>query len=247
VSTSKTLIKNLLTSLLESVRDLAPILAVIAFFQLVVLQEHIPNLLGMFVGILFVTIGLTLFVYGLRIGLFPIGESMAHSFASKGSLFWIMVFAFALGFGTTVAEPALIAVAKEAALVAADGGMIANTQDATESYANGLRYTVAFSVGLAIAVGVLRIIRGWPIQYLIIGGYICVVIMTMFAPPQIIGIAYDSGGVTTSTITVPLVTALGVGLATSIRGRNPMTDGFGLIAFASLTPMIFVMAYGMLL
>lgn len=247
MSASKTLIKNLFLSLLESIRDLAPILAVIAFFQLVVLQENIPDLLGMTIGILLVAIGLTLFVYGLRIGLFPIGESMARSFASKGSLFWIMVFAFALGFGTTVAEPALIAVANEAALVAANGGMIANTKEAAESYADGLRFTVAISVGLAIVVGVLRIIKGWPIQYLIIGGYICVVVMTMFAPPQIIGIAYDSGGVTTSTITVPLVTALGVGLATSIRGRNPMTDGFGLIAFASLTPMVFVMAYGMLL
>jgi hypothetical protein len=247
VSTPKTIIKSLFLSLLESIRDLAPILAVIAFFQLVVLQENIPDLLGMSIGILLVAIGLTLFVYGLRIGLFPIGESMAHSFASKGSLFWIMVFAFALGFGTTVAEPALIAVANEAALVAANGGMIANTTEATESYADGLRFTVAISVGLAIVVGVLRIIKGWPIQYLIISGYVCVVIMTMFAPPQIIGIAYDSGGVTTSTITVPLVTALGVGLATSIRGRNPMTDGFGLIAFASLTPMVFVMAYGMLL
>ncbi len=247
MSASKTLLKNLLTSLLESVRDLAPILAVIAFFQLVVLQEHIPDLLGMTVGIILVTLGLTLFVYGLKIGLFPVGESMARSFASKGSLFWIMIFAFALGFGTTVAEPALIAVANEAALVAADGGMIAKTKEAAESYANGLRLTVAISVGLAIVVGVLRIIKGWPIHYLIIGGYICVVIMTMFAPPQIIGIAYDSGGVTTSTITVPLVTALGIGLASSIRGRNPMIDGFGLIAFASLTPMIFVMAYGMLL
>ncbi len=247
MSTPKTLITNLFLSLLESIRDLAPILAVIAFFQLVVLQENIPDLLGMTIGILLVAIGLTLFVYGLRIGLFPIGESMARSFASKGSIFWIMVFAFALGFGTTIAEPALIAVANEAALVAADGGMIANTQEAVASYADGLRFTVAISVGLAIVVGVLRIIKGWPIQYLIIGGYVCVVIMTMFAPPHIIGIAYDSGGVTTSTITVPLVTALGVGLATSIRGRNPMTDGFGLIAFASLTPMVFVMAYGMLL
>jgi hypothetical protein len=116
-----------------------------------------------------------------------------------------------------------------------------------ESYANGLRYTVALSVGFAILLGVLRIIRGWPVQYLIIGGYIGVVIMTALAPKEIIGIAYDSGGVTTSTITVPLVTALGVGLASSIQGRNPMTDGFGLIAFASLTPMIFVMGYGILL
>ncbi len=247
MSTARNLIKNLSTSLLESVRDLTPILAVIAFFQLIVLKEHLPDLLGMIFGIFLVTIGLTLFIYGLKIGLFPVGESMARSFARKGSLFWIMVFAFALGFGTTVAEPALMAVAKEAALVAADGGMIANTDDARIDYADGLRLTVAISVGLAIVVGVLRIIKGWPIHYLIIGGYICVVIMTMFAPPQIIGIAYDSGGVTTSTITVPLVTALGVGLASSIRGRNPMTDGFGLIAFASLTPMVFVMAYGMLL
>jgi Protein of unknown function (DUF1538) len=243
----KSLIKNLAKSLLESMRDLAPILAVIAFFQLFVLHERIPDLLGLMSGVLLVSIGLTLFVYGLRISLFPIGESMAHSFASKGSLFWIMIFAFALGFGTTVAEPALIAVANEAALVAADGGMIANTPEVTKDYATGLRLTVAFAVGLAIVIGVLRIIKGWPIQYLIIGGYTGVVIMTMFAPPHIIGIAYDSGGVTTSTITVPLVTALGIGLATSIRGRNPLTDGFGLIAFASLTPMIFVMGYGMLL
>ena len=115
------------------------------------------------------------------------------------------------------------------------------------SYATGLRLTVAFSVGLAIVIGVLRILKGWPIHYLIIGGYAGITIMTAFAPRSIIGIAYDSGGVTTSTITVPLVTALGVGLASSIQGRNPMVDGFGLIAFASLTPMIFVMGYGMII
>ncbi len=159
----------------------------------------------------------------------------------------MLVFAFALGFGTTVAEPALIAVAAEAATVAAEGGMIENNPDAQSVYATGLRFTVAFSVGLAILIGVLRILRGWPIQNLIIGGYILVVIMTFFAPEEIIGIAYDSGGVTTSTITVPLVTALGVGLASTIKGRNPMIDGFGLIAFASLTPIIFVMAYGMVI
>jgi hypothetical protein len=199
------------------------------------------------VGVVLVVIGLSLFIHGLQIGLFPIGESMARDFARKGSLFWVLAFAFALGFGTTVAEPALIAVADEAAQIAAEGGMIENTEQARIDYADGLRLTVALSVGLAILVGVLRIIKGWPIQYLIIGGYIGVVIMTGFAPKEIIGIAYDSGGVTTSTVTVPLVTALGVGLASSIRGRNPMTDGFGLIAFASLTPMIFVMGYGMLL
>lgn len=243
----KTLSRHLGRALLDSIRDLIPIVGVIAFFQLLVFQQPIPDLLGLLSGTLQVVIGLTLFVHGLKMGLFPIGESMAHDFAKKGSLFWLLLFAFALGFGTTVAEPALIAVADEAARVAATGSMIENTDSAKQSYADGLRLTVAISVGLAIVIGVLRIIKGWPIQYLIIGGYAGIVIMTFFAPEEIIGIAYDSGGVTTSTITVPLVTALGVGLATSIRGRNPMTDGFGLIAFASLTPMIFVMAYGMIL
>ena len=235
----------ILTPLLESLRDLLPIILVIGFFQLAVLQQPIPNFAEIALGIAFVVIGLTLFVQGLNLGLFPIGETMAHSFASRGNLSLLLVFSFALGFGTTVAEPALIAVAHEAAIVAANGSMIDNSEESMDSYAFGLRITVAFSVGFAIVIGVLRIIKGWPIQYLIIGGYIAVVIMTFFAPKEIIGIAYDSGGVTTSTITVPLVTALGVGLASSIKGRNPMIDGFGLIAFASLTPMIFVMAYGM--
>ena len=239
-------LKRLFSPLVSSARDLLPIVVVIGFFQLVVLQEPIPNLSEILVGTLFVMIGLALFVKGLEMGLFPIGETMAHSFARKGSLSWLLLFAAALGFGTTVAEPALIAVAEEAAEIAAAGKVIDNTPEAMESYADGLRFTVAISVGFAILVGVLRIIRGWPIHYLIIAGYIGVIIMTAFAPPEIIGIAYDSGGVTTSTITVPLVTALGVGLASSIKGRNPMTDGFGLIAFASLTPMIFVMGYGML-
>jgi hypothetical protein len=242
-----TLLRQGLASLLDSLRDLVPIVAVVAFFQLAVLGQPIPNLADLLIGTLMVVIGLTLFVQGLKLGLFPIGESMAWDFARKGSLMWLFVFAFALGFGTTVAEPALIAVAEEAAEVAAAGQMIDDTDAAREVYANGLRYTVALSVGLALVIGVLRILRGWPIQYLIIGGYIGVVIMTAFAPREIIGIAYDSGGVTTSTITVPLVTALGVGLASSIEGRNPMTDGFGLIAFASLTPMMFVMGYGILL
>lgn len=231
----------------DSVRDLAPIILVIGFFQIVVLQQPIPNLGEMLFGTLMVVLGLTLFIRGLEMGLFPIGESMAYDFARKGSLFWLLAFAFALGFGTTVAEPALIAVAGEAAEVAAQGGMIEHSEASMASYASGLRYTVALSVGFAIVLGVLRILKGWPIQYLIIGGYVGVVIMTMFAPEEIIGIAYDSGGVTTSTITVPLVTALGVGLASSIKGRNPMVDGFGLIAFASLTPMIFVMGYGMVI
>jgi len=172
---------------------------------------------------------------------------MARAFAKKGNIYWLLAFAFLLGFGTTVAEPALIAVAGKAAKVAADSGMIAATPDAMDGYANGLRLAVALSVGTAIVLGVLRILSGWPLHFCIMAGYLLVVVMTVFAPKEIIGIAYDSGGVTTSTITVPLVTALGIGLATSIRGRNPLLDGFGLIAFASLLPMIFVMAYGMLI
>ena len=238
---------GLLKAMGDSVRDLTPIILVFAFFQLFVLRQPIPQLIDIAVGTLLVIIGLTLFVQGLSMGLFPIGESMAHAFAEKGSLPWLLLFAFALGFGTTVAEPALIAVADEAAEVAAGGGVIVNEEQAMSDYAFGLRITVALSVGVAILVGVYRILRGWPIQYLIIGGYAGVVVMTVFAPPEIIGIAYDSGGVTTSTVTVPLVTALGVGLASSIKGRNPFSDGFGLIAFASLTPIIFVMGYGMLI
>ncbi|KII80468.1 DUF1538 domain-containing protein [Vibrio renipiscarius] len=237
----------LLRAMLGSLRDLMPIILVITFFQLVVLQEPLPHLATILFGLVLVILGLTFFIFGLEMGLFPIGESMAHAFAKKGSVFWLLLFSFCLGFGTTIAEPALTAIADEAAEVAALGGIIVNDSASQEEYANGLRITVALSVGVAIVLGVLRILKGWPIQYLIIGGYIGVVILTAFAPESIIGVAYDSGGVTTSTITVPLVTALGVGLASAIKGRNPMIDGFGLIAFASLLPMMFVMIYGMVI
>ncbi|TOP04861.1 hypothetical protein CGH27_13595 [Vibrio parahaemolyticus] len=217
----------LFRALFNSARDLLPIVIVITFFQLVVLQEPLPNLVSILFGLLLVILGLTFFIFGLELGLFPIGENMAQAFARKGSVFWLLIFAFCLGFGTTIAEPALTAVAEEASEVAAEGGMIPNSEQSMTEYGVGLRITVAFSVGVAIVIGVLRILKGWPIHYMIIG------------------VAYDSGGVTTSTITVPLVTALGVGLASAIKGRNPMVDGFGLIAFASLLPMMFVMIYGM--
>ena len=238
-------LKNILRPLLQSSRDLAPIVLVIGFFQLMVLKQPVPNLGGLLFGLGLVMLGLAFFVRGLDLGLFPLGETMAHAFARKGSLFWLLCFAFALGFGTTAAEPALIAIADEAAAVAATGGMIIDTLESREQYALGLRFTVALSVGCAIMIGVWRILKGWPLHLMIACGYVLVVIMTAIAPPEIIGIAYDSGGVTTSTITVPLVTALGVGLASSLKGRSPLLDGFGLIAFASLLPMIFVMAYGM--
>ena len=214
---------------------------------MLVLRQPFPNLGETVAGLLFVVAGLAFFVQGLEMGLFPVGDTLAHALARKGSLPALFGFAFLLGFGTIVAEPALIAVAAEAATIAADGGAIENSEAARQDYADGLRYTVALSVGVALIIGVLRILKGWPIQYLIIGGYIVVIIITFFAPEKIISIAYDSGGVTTSTITVPLVTALGVGLATAIRGRNPMIDGFGLIAFASLTLMMFVLVYGMVI
>ncbi len=238
-------IKGFLRLILGSVRDLAPIVLVIAFFQIVVLRQPFPDLGVTAVGLAFVVLGLAFFVQGLEMGLFQLGESMAQAFARKGVLSALMIFAFALGFGTTVAEPALIAIANEASRIAGAAGAIADTVDGRRGYADGLRYTVALSVGAALVLGVFRILKGWPIQYFIIGGYIMVIALTAFAPDEIVGIAYDSGGVTTSTITVPLVTALGVGLAHSIRGRNPMIDGFGLIAFASLTPMIFVLVFGM--
>ena len=241
----KALLLQFLKSLQQSFKDLLPIILVIGFFQLVVLQQPVPNFGQILAGGLMVLAGLSLFVQGLQMALFPLGEDMAYSFVRKGNLTLLLLFAFTLGFGTTVAEPALIAIAEEASEIAAAGGVIADVEDARQSYATGLRLVVALAVGFALLVGVIRILNGWPVQYLIIGGYIGVVIMTGFAPKEIIGIAYDSGGVTTSTVTVPLVAALGIGLANSIRGRDPLIDGFGLIAFASLTPMIFVMAYGM--
>ncbi len=232
--------------LLGALRDLLPIILVIGFFQIVVLQQPFPNMAAILSGLICVIVGLALFVQGLEMGLFPIGETMAIAMTRKGSLVGLLSFAFMLGFGTTVAEPALIAVAAEAAEIAGQAGAIENSVSAKESYAFRLRITVALSVGVALLVGVFRILMGWPLQYFIIGGYLTVVATTLFAPPEIIGIAYDSGGVTTSTITVPLVTALGVGLATTIKGRNPLLDGFGLIALASLTPIVFVLVFGMI-
>ncbi len=237
----------ILKKIRDAFTDLLPIILVITFFQIFVLKQPLPQMGEVLFGAVLVVIGLSLFIQGLEMGLFPIGEAMAHALARKGSLFWLLLFAFSLGFSTTVAEPALIAVAAKAAEIAGNGGLINQDPASLKQYAFGLRMSVAFSVGLSILIGVMRIIRGWPIQYLIIGGYVVVMLMTIIAPQEIIGIAYDAGGVTTSTITVPLVAALGVGLASTIRGRSPLLDGFGLIAFASLLPMIFVMGYGLII
>jgi hypothetical protein len=239
------IIKRIWQKLRVAILDLLPIIAVVAFFQVLVLKQPFPNLPEILIGLIFVVSGLMLFIEGLEIGLFPIGENLSYALAKKGSAFWLLSFSFLLGFASTIAEPALIAVANEAAHIAVSADLI--NPESEKGYALGLRISVALSVGFAILIGIWRIIRGWPVYYLIIFGYIMVMILTIFAPEEIVGIAYDAGGVTTSTITVPLVTALGVGLASVIQGRSPLTDGFGLIAFASLLPMIFVMAYGMLI
>ena len=217
----------------ESFRDLIPIIVVILFFQLAIIQSVPDGWVNTAIGLCIVGVGLAIFLQGLEIGVFPVGEGLARDFAKSGWTNWILIFGFLIGFGTTIAEPALAVIADKAASISS--GRI----DATV-----LRFVVAGSVGLAILLGVYRIIKGHPIHYYIIAGYIIVVTVTFFAPPEIIGLSYDLGGVTTSTVTVPLVAALGIGLASNIKGRNPVIDGFGLIAFASLTPMIFVQIYG---
>ena len=217
----------------ESFRDLLPIILVILFFQLAIIQSVPDNWLSTTIGLAIVGVGLAVFLLGLEVGIFPVGEGLASDFAHKGSTGWIVLFAFMIGFGTTVAEPALLVIADKAA------GISSGRIDAFV-----LRMVVAFSVGFAIVIGVWRIIKGHPIHYYIITGYILVVAATFFSPKEIVGLAFDLGGVTTSTVTVPLVAALGIGLASTIKGRNPVLDGFGLIAFASLTPMIFVQFYG---
>ena len=226
-------IQSFFKLLAESFRDLLPIILVIIFFQLAIIQTVPDNWLSTTIGLAIVGVGLAVFLLGLEVGIFPVGEGLASEFAHKGSTFWIIIFAFMIGFGTTVAEPALLVIADKAASISA--GRI-------DAFV--LRMVVAFSVGAAIVIGVWRIIKGHPIHYYIIAGYILVVVATFFSPNEIVGLAFDLGGVTTSTVTVPLVAALGIGLASTIKGRNPVLDGFGLIAFASLTPMIFVQFYG---
>jgi hypothetical protein len=238
-------LKTLAKPLGNSVRDLLPLLVTVGLFQGLVFRQPLENAGQLLIGLGLVILGLSLFVVGLQLGLFPLGEAMAHDFARKGSLPWLIAFAFALGFGTTFAEPALIAIAGKVAAVRALEVAVDQQDALRESYALGLRLTVAVAVGIALVMGVLRIILGWPIHYWIMSGYAIVFLLTPFAPREIVAVAYDSGGVTTSTITVPLTTALGVGLASSIKGRSPLSDGFGLIAFASLTPILFVLLWGM--
>lgn len=244
------MVKNILSQFykyfISSVRDVTPIVIVIAFFQIIVLQQSLPNVGALLQGLLFTIVGLSLFIYGLNIALFPLGESLAHEFVKKGSLLWLILFAALLGFGTTIAEPALIAITNKAAEIASAGNIIGNSAEDLTNYAQGIRYSVAISVGLAVVIGVVRIIKNWQLYYIIAICYFLVILITLFAPDFIIGVAYDIGGVTTSTITVPLITALGVGLASSIKGRSPLKDGFGMIAITVVVPIIAVLLFGII-
>ncbi len=233
--------------LLATIRDVLPIIVLIAAFQLLVLRQAIPHLKRVLVGVVYVILGLALFLAGLDKALFPLGKIMAQQLSDPNFIFghqvtagevrwqsygWVYLFAACIGFATTIAEPSLIAVAFKANEVSA--GTIS---------AWGLRITVAIGVALGISLGTFRIVTGTPLYLYVMAGYLVVIVQTLYAPKSIIALAYDSGGVTTSTVTVPLVAALGLGLSEAVPGRNPAVDGFGLIAFASLFPIITVMGY----
>jgi hypothetical protein len=235
------------THLRSSALDLLPVVVVVAFFQLVVIRQPLPGhlpLSNLLSGLFLVIIGLTLFISGLRMGLFPMGEGLAKAFVSRGSASLLLLFGFALGFGTTFAEPALLAISGKAAATMALAGHIEADSAAISRFQLTLRVVVACAVGTAVIVGILRILKGWSLPLMVIILYAGALLLTLVAPAEIVGIAFDSGGVTTSTITVPLLAALGVGLASTIKGRHPLTDGFGLIAFASVMPIIFVLLFG---
>lgn len=237
--------------ILDSAVDVAPIAIFLFAFQKFVIGGHMPHMGQAIVGFLFVAVGLGLFLVGLEKSLFPLGAILAEQLTDPAFLeqasghvqealvwqdyYWVYLFAAAIGFSTTLAEPALLAVSIKANLVS--GGAIG---------AWGLRVAVAIGVGVGVALGCYRIVTGLPLHWFIAGGYLVVIAQTALAPKLIVPLAYDSGGVTTSTVTVPLITALGLGLAEGIPGRSPLLDGFGLVAFASLFPIISVLAYGQL-
>lgn len=243
------LFNHILATGWATVFDVAPIAAILMFFQVVVLKRMPPNPKRIAAGFAYVLVGLTLFLVGLEMALFPVGETMAHQLTDPAFLggaaahgvvdwrdyLWVYIFAAAIGFATTAAEPALIAVALKAQQIS--GGAIS---------AWGLRLAVAIGVAVGVSLGAYRIVSGTPLHWYIIAGYVVVIAQTMWSSKFIIALAYDSGGVTTSTVTVPVVTALGLGLASTIPGRSPLLDGFGLIAFASLFPIMAVLAYAKL-
>lgn len=231
--------------LLDTIRDVAPILMLIAFYQILVIKKTIPNLRNVFLGFVFVILGLAFFLMGLEKALFPIGKIMAFQLSSPefvkpgldgnifwGSYYWIYIFSALVGFSTTLAEPALKAVAIKAKTIS--GGSLSEWT---------LRLTVAFGAGTALALGTFRIVTGTPIYYYLIACYLIVIVQTIFAPKSMVALAYDSGGVTTSTVTVPIVAALGIGLSSTVEGSSPALDGFGLIALVCMFPIITVLGY----
>ena len=236
---------SILESFISMFWDIAPIIGIILIFQLFIIKEKIPDLSQTLFGIFMVWIGLTLFIVGLDKALFPIGKIMATQLTSPDFLgksqlgwndyYWVYLFSACIGFSTAIAEPSLLAVSIKA-----------NEVSGNSIRVWPLRITVALGVAIGIALGSYRIVAGLPLHYFIIAGYAIVIVQTYFAPKQIIALAYDTGGVTTSTVTVPLVAALGLGLASTIEGRNPLIDGFGLIAFANLFPIMVVLAYAQL-
>lgn len=238
------LIINFLSVLIETIKDVAPVIILVFFYQFVILKKLLPNPIKIILGLILVIVGLTMFLIGLERALFPIGNSMAEQLSSPKfvtgtswySYYWIYLFSFLVGFSTSVAEPSLIAVAIKANEVS--GGSIP---------AKGLRLTVALGVALALVIGAFRIISGTPLFYFVIICYIIVLILTVFAPKQLVPLAYDVGGVTTSTVTVPVVAAIGLGLSSTIPGRNPALDGFGMIALACLFPIITVLGYAIVI
>ncbi|WP_429884524.1 DUF1538 family protein [Geoalkalibacter halelectricus] len=226
--------------------DVAPLVAVIVFFQAAVLRRPLPDTFDVLAGLLVLIIGLGLFMRGLEIALFPAGESIGHALARRGSRTWLFAFAFFVGTGTVMAEPALVAVAERVATAVVAAGLLADTPQARGWYALGFRLSIALGVGSALVLGVLRIAMGWPLHRLLGPCAAVVCLALILAPKEYSAVALDAGAVALSTISVPLVTALGIGLATSIRGRNALVEGFGLVALAALVPAALVLSYGAL-
>ncbi|MFN4353691.1 DUF1538 family protein [Parvibaculum sp.] len=233
---------NLLKGTGKALRDILPIASIIAAFQVFVIGEPMADLGRKLFGLGFMVFGLTLLLRGITIVLLPAGRNLAADLARKGSLALLLSFAFALGFGSTVAEPALFAVATEAGRVASFEGIVGADAAAQSAFASALRFSVAASVGLGVAFGVLRIVLGWPVTPIILGGYGVASLLALISASPLSALALDAGTAATSVLNIPLIMALGIGLASTIRGRAPLVDGFGLVAIASLMPMLVIMA-----
>ncbi|MCU0983937.1 MAG: DUF1538 domain-containing protein [Acetobacteraceae bacterium] len=232
---------GLLRVLIENLRDLAPLLLVVGFFYAIVLGAPPPEIGTTLGGLVLVVVGLTFFVRGLSMSLFPLGEGLADTFARRGNVVLILSFAFAIGFGSTVAEPALLAVTRKAATAAAEAGLIEGGEAGAARVATLLRYAASAAVGIAVVLGCLRILLGWPVWWLLLGGYGAAAVLGLVRDTPLLGVAFDAGAAATSAINIPLIAALGIGLASAIAGRRPLADGFGVVALASLMPMLVVL------